>query len=129
MARISYVTPDRLADPELVVYMEHSQRFGTPRPETQAIRSHVPDVAKAFSPSSSDLGWSGIMFGVLYGVLIFVGFETAANLAEETADPKRAIPRAVLLSVAVVSVFYLIAAYAQVAGFGFDMTTIGNTIR
>ncbi len=83
------------------------------------------DVAKAFSPSSSDLGWSGIMFGVLYGVLIFVGFETAANLAEETADPKRAIPRAVLLSVAVVTVFYLIAAYAQVAGFGFDMTAIG----
>ena len=46
---------------------------------------------------------SGIFFGVLYGVLIFVGFETAANLAEETAEPKRSIPRAVLLSVVVVS--------------------------
>ena len=57
------------------------------------------DVAKAFNPSSSADGWAGIFFGVLYGVLIFVGFETAANLAEETAEPKRAIPRAVLLSV------------------------------
>jgi amino acid transporter len=85
------------------------------------------DVGKAFSPSSSDLGWSGILFGVLYGVLIFVGFETAANLAEETAEPKREIPRAVLLSVVVVTIFYLIAAYAQVAGFGFDMATIGAT--
>ncbi len=83
------------------------------------------DVGKAFSPSSSDLGWSGILFGILYGVLIFVGFETAANLAEETAEPKREIPRAVLLSVGVVTVFYLIAAYVQVAGFGFDMATIG----
>jgi amino acid transporter len=60
-------------------------------------------------------------------VLIFVGFETAANLAEETAEPKREIPRAILLSVVVVTVFYLIAAYTQVAGFGFDLNTIGLT--
>jgi amino acid transporter len=33
----------------------------------------------------------------------------------------------VLLSVGVVTVFYLIAAYTQVAGFGFDMATIGAT--
>jgi amino acid transporter len=85
------------------------------------------DVAKAFNPNSSVDGWSGIFFGVLYGVLIFVGFETAANLAEEAAEPKRAIPRAVLLSVVVVSVFYLIASYAQVAGFGFDLNTIFAT--
>jgi len=83
------------------------------------------DVARAFKPSSSPTGWSGIMFGVLYGVLIFVGFETAANLAEETAHPKRSIPRAVLLSVIVVSIFYLIAAYAQVAGFGFNLDALG----
>jgi amino acid transporter len=82
------------------------------------------DIAKAFNPSSSVDGWSGIFFGVLYGVLIFVGFETAANLAEEAAEPKRAIPRAVLLSVVVVSIFYLIAAYTQVAGFGFNLDNI-----
>ena len=77
-----------------------------------------------FTPAASEQGWSGILFGVLYGVLIFVGFETAANLAEETAEPKRSIPRAILTSVIIVSVFYLIAAYAQVAGFGFDLTTL-----
>jgi amino acid transporter len=82
------------------------------------------DVAKAFNPSSSPTGWSGVLFGVLYGVLIFVGFETAANLAEETANPKRQIPRAVLISIGIVSVFYLVAAYVEVAGFGFDLTTI-----
>ena len=80
------------------------------------------DVVKAFDPNSSPRrARSGIFFGVLYGVLIFVGFETAANLAEETAEPKSSIPRAVLLSVVVVSVFYLIAAYMEVAGFGFDL--------
>jgi amino acid transporter len=81
------------------------------------------DVAKAFSPSPDD-GFSGVLFGVLYGVLIFVGFETAANLAEETAEPKRSIPRAVLGAVVVVAIFYLIASYVEVAGFGFDMRVI-----
>jgi len=79
---------------------------------------------KAFNPAESPNGLAGIMFGVLYGVLIFVGFETAANLAEETAHPKRAIPRAVLTSVIVVAIFYVIASYAQVAGFGFDLEAI-----
>ncbi len=76
--------------------------------------------ARAFNPAEAP-STTGILFGVLYGVLIFVGFETAANLAEEAEHPKRAIPRAVLLSVAIVGVFYVVAAYAQVAGFGFDM--------
>ncbi|HET9672613.1 MAG TPA: APC family permease, partial [Actinomycetota bacterium] len=76
--------------------------------------------ARAFNPAEAP-SYTGILFGVLYGVLIFVGFETAANLAEEAERPKRAIPRAVLLSVVIVAVFYVIAAYAQVAGFGFDM--------
>jgi amino acid transporter len=79
---------------------------------------------RAFNPGESADGWGGILFGVLYGVLIFVGFETAANLAEEAAEPKRAIPRAVLLTVVVVSAFYVIASYAMIAGFGFDVSVL-----
>jgi amino acid transporter len=82
------------------------------------------DIAKAFNPNPSPGGFAGILFGVLYGVLIFVGFETAANLAEETAEPKRSIPRAVLISIVIVSVFYIIAAYTEVAGFHFDLKVI-----
>lgn len=81
------------------------------------------NIGKAFDPSPPD-GFSGVLFGVLYGVLIFVGFETAANLAEETAEPKKSIPRAVLLSVVLVSIFYIIAAYSEVAGFNFDLGVI-----
>ncbi|HEY7401277.1 MAG TPA: APC family permease [Actinomycetota bacterium] len=85
------------------------------------------DVAKAFDPSGSTTGdLNGVLFGVLYGVLIFVGFETAANLAEETSQPKRQIPRAVMFSVVAVSIFYLIASYAQVAGFGFHLDTLAS---
>ncbi|HEY7477308.1 MAG TPA: APC family permease [Actinomycetota bacterium] len=82
------------------------------------------DIAKAFDPSPEPFGFTGILFGVLYGVLIFVGFETAANLAEETKEPKRSIPRAVLGAVVLVSIFYLILSYVEVAGFGFDLAVI-----
>jgi amino acid transporter len=85
------------------------------------------DLGKAFDPSGSTTGdLSGVLFGVLYGLLIFVGFETAANLAEETAQPKRQIPKAVLISVVIVSVFYLVGSYTQVAGFGFSLETFST---
>lgn len=83
-------------------------------------------VATAFKPSSSPQGISGVMFGVLYGVLLFTGFETSANLGEETAHPKRDIPRAVLVSVLLIAGFYLITSYAQVAGFHFSLDSIGK---
>jgi amino acid transporter len=84
------------------------------------------DIARAFNPDEAPDGITGVLFGVLYGVLIFVGFETAANLAEEAHQPKKAIPRAVLFSVVVVSIFYLIASYTQVAGFGFSVETFAS---
>lgn len=84
------------------------------------------DVVTALSPGSSETGFSGVLFGVLYGVLLFTGFETAANLGEETEHPKRDIPRAVLVSVLLVAGFYLVASYAQVAGYGFDLAKMGE---
>ncbi|OLD11436.1 MAG: hypothetical protein AUJ06_00450 [Chloroflexi bacterium 13_1_40CM_3_70_6] len=61
MARISYVDQASLTDPELARYLEEARRFGTPRPETQAIRSHVPAVAKAFSRAWERLFRQGIV--------------------------------------------------------------------
>jgi amino acid transporter len=80
--------------------------------------------AKAFNPSSAADGWSGIFFGVLYGVLMFVGFETAANLAEETPNPRREIPIAVMATATIATVWYVLAAYVEVAGFGFSLKAI-----
>ncbi len=59
MARISYVTD--LTDPELREYMDLARRYGTPRPETQSIRSHVPAVAKAFSRAWDRIFRQGVM--------------------------------------------------------------------
>jgi hypothetical protein len=49
MARIPYVDPARVTDPEVSAYLELARREGTPRPESQAIRAHNPAVIRAFS--------------------------------------------------------------------------------
>ena len=49
MPRIPYYDIERLTDPELRGYLEHAARYGTPRPESQAIRAHVPAVLRSFS--------------------------------------------------------------------------------
>ncbi|MFF7705654.1 APC family permease [Streptomyces lydicus] len=82
--------------------------------------------ATAFSPDTAQDGWSGILFAVLYGVLLFTGFEAAANLAEEAKDPQRHIPKAVTFSVLAAAVFFLIGTYAQVAGFHFDLNVMAK---
>jgi hypothetical protein len=61
MARISYVKEAALTDPELVRYLDESRRIGTPRPETQSIRFHVPAVAKAFMHAWERLFRGGIV--------------------------------------------------------------------
>jgi amino acid transporter len=66
------------------------------------------------------VGGLDLLYGVLYGINMFIGFESAANLAEETDEPKHHIPRAVLWSLTIVGVYYLITAYAQAVGFGLD---------
>ncbi len=49
MPRIPYVDPKTISDPEIRDYLERARREGTPRPESQAVRAHVPNVIRAFS--------------------------------------------------------------------------------
>jgi alkylhydroperoxidase family enzyme len=49
MTHISYVDPGSVEDPELVAIMDRARKLGTPRPESQAIRLHNPEVMKAFN--------------------------------------------------------------------------------
>lgn len=65
-----------------------------------------------------DNGWSGIGLALVFTVLSFAGFEGAATLAEETRNPQRAIPLAVLGTVLFAGIFYVFTAYVQVVGYG-----------
>lgn len=60
----------------------------------------------------------GVLGGVLLGILLFVGFEAAASIGEESHDPHRSIPRAVLWTVGAAGAFYVLMAYAFSIGYG-----------
>ncbi len=49
MARISYVDPDTLKDPQICEWLDQAVRAGRPGPENQAIRAHQPDVMRSFT--------------------------------------------------------------------------------
>jgi amino acid transporter len=62
--------------------------------------------------------WVGVLRAVIYTVPAFAGFETAAVLAEESKEPKRIIPRAVVLATFACGVFFVAGAYAGVIAWG-----------
>jgi amino acid transporter len=67
----------------------------------------------------------GVLGGILLGILLFVGFEAAASIGEETEDPHRSIPRALIATVAAAATFYVIMSYAFSIGYGKDAVSKG----
>ena len=59
----------------------------------------------------------GVLVGMTYLVLAFGGFESAAALGVEAKNPRRAVPIALLGSIVVVGLFFIINAYVQILGF------------
>ncbi len=47
--RISYIDPATVTDPDMLAEFDRSAKYGTPRPESHAIRAHVPPVFWAFA--------------------------------------------------------------------------------
>jgi amino acid transporter len=83
-----------------------------------AVRPGLAITAASFRPSSHFGGWSGMGFGMVFCILSFGGFEGAATLGEETRNPRRAIPIALLGTVIGSGVFFVFVAYCEVVGFG-----------
>jgi amino acid transporter len=71
---------------------------------------------QVFNPGTTSVSTS--FNGVLLAILLFVGFEAAASIGEESRDPTRAIPRAVLGTVAASAAFFVFMAYAISIGLG-----------
>ena len=58
--------------------------------------------------------------GMIFSLLAFIGFEAAAPLGEETSEPRRTIPRAIIWSAVLVGLFYVFNYYAATVFFGPD---------
>jgi len=57
--------------------------------------------------SGDDGGWTAITAATSLAFFAMVGFEDSVNMAEETRDPERTFPRAMLLGMAVTAAIYL----------------------
>lgn len=74
----------------------------------------------AFSTQPGLGGWQGILYGMTFVFLAFAGFESSATLAEESRNPRRVVPRAVLFSAIGIGIFYVFCSYAGVIGWGIN---------
>jgi amino acid transporter len=71
-----------------------------------------------FRPSAAFGGWSGLALGMVFSILCYSGFEGAATLGEETHNPRRNIPIALLGTVLGSGIFFIFVAFCEVIGFG-----------
>ena len=65
--------------------------------------------------------------GLVLASFSFVGFESATALGTEAVSPLRTIPRAMLGTVLLSGVFFVLSAYAEVAGFGGKLSVLASS--
>ncbi|PKW16443.1 amino acid/polyamine/organocation transporter (APC superfamily) [Saccharopolyspora spinosa] len=84
-------------------------------------------MAVAFDPAQ----WGAapaVGIGFFLAFWSWIGFETTAIYGEETMDPKQSVPRATYIAVITLGVFYALAAYAAIVGFGSDSPAQAETL-
>jgi amino acid transporter len=69
-----------------------------------------------FTPDAFLSGQLGL--ALIFAVALFSGFEATAIYREETKDPDRTIPRATMLVVLFIGIFYALASWALITGLG-----------
>src|SRR5215468_3455637 len=63
-------------------------------------------------------GLTGVIAGSVYTILAFGGFEGAAPLAEEARNPRKTIPRAIMLATLGIGLLYVFTTYAVDVAYG-----------
>jgi amino acid transporter len=71
--------------------------------------------------------YRGVFSALPFVIFSFVGFESSATLAKESANPRRNIPLAVIGCAAFAGIFFTLMAYLMVFGIGDDTDTLGKS--
>jgi amino acid transporter len=88
-------------------------------------RAHLSGIP--FSWAHLTGGLAGLSAGFPLALFMFIGWENGPALAEETRDPRRTIPRALYISVAIAAALLVFFAYATITGFRYDVSSIGRS--
>lgn len=78
----------------------------------------VPKLHAAQFVPFAPLGFGGISMAAASIFFAFVGFDSVATAAEETRDPQRNMPRAILACVGICTIFYLLVAAGVIGTVG-----------
>ena len=90
------------------------------------LMSHHGSISLAsLNPANLSGGLKGIGLGFPLAIYLFIGWENSATLAEETENPRRNVPRALLLGTLAIGVLYIFLAVATENGFGNDAKAVG----
>ncbi len=87
-------------------------------------RAHLSAVP--FSWAHLTGGLAGLSAGFPLALYMFIGWENGPALAEECRDPRRTIPRALYISIAIATALFVFFAYATVTGFNYEVSSIGR---
>jgi amino acid transporter len=60
----------------------------------------------------------GLFLGVVFAIFAITGWDAAAPLAEESLNPRRNIPRAVIGSIVILGIFLVVVSWGQITGWG-----------
>lgn len=71
----------------------------------------------AFNPTPV-LGRSALYLSIVFALFFFAGWEGSAPIAEETRNPERTMPRALVGSVVLVGLVFVIACWGMTVGWG-----------
>lgn len=83
--------------------------------------------ATPFAAPESSAGIVGFATAFALANYAFVGWESAAPLAEETDNPRRNVPLALILSVIILAIIFIFVTYAAVVAYGVgNMKTLAN---
>jgi len=87
--------------------------------------SHTTDaLLKPLEFSTSELG--GLFSGAAILCLAFLGFDAIATLAEESTNAKKTLPKAILWTVAIAGILFLLVSYSAHLAYPFWQDFIGN---
>ena len=72
-------------------------------------------VVLVLAPPTDSVAWAAVFSASIIAFFAFVGFEDIVNMAEETIDPHRVLPRAIIITLLITVVLYVLIATIAVA--------------
>ncbi|MEP7109878.1 MAG: APC family permease [Ferruginibacter sp.] len=74
---------------------------------------------QSFHPSNAP-SIGGLAMGVVFSIFALTGWEGVAPLAEESKDPKRTLPKAIMYSIIAMGIFLVFCSWSILIGWGTD---------